>query len=274
MPELPEVETVKRGLEKQIIGKTIKNVVTSDKKLRFPYPKNLESSLEGQKIESLERRSKYILINLKNKKILVMHLGMSGKILFKDKNYKKFDKHDHFIVKFTDGFQLVFNDPRRFGLIDVVDVKEIKTHKLFKDLGAEPLTENFNGKYLKNVLNKKSVAIKQAIMDSHNLVGVGNIYASESLFRTSINPKTAANKINLNKLEELSKNIKIVLKEAIKSGGSTLRDYVRSDGDVGYFQHNFRVYGRENQPCFNCKNAIKKIVQQGRSTYFCPKCQK
>jgi formamidopyrimidine-DNA glycosylase len=274
MPELPEVETIKRGLEKQILGKTVKNVLTSDKKLRFPYPKNLAISLAGQKIENLARRSKYILINLQNKKILVIHLGMSGRILFKDKNYKKLDKHDHFILKFTDGTQLVFNDPRRFGLVDVVDKKEIESHKLFKDLGIEPLTTNFNGKHLKKLFNNKSIAIKQAIMDSHNLVGVGNIYASESLFRTKINPRVPASKIDIKKLEDLSKNIQIVLKEAIKAGGSTLKDYVGSDGDGGYFQHSFKVYGRENQPCFNCKNAIKKITQQGRSTYFCPKCQK
>lgn len=274
MPELPEVETVKRGLEKQIIGKIIGKVLTSDKRLRFEYPKGLEKSLLGQKIYALKRRSKYILIELTNDKILIMHLGMSGKILFKDKSYKKLDKHDHFILKFTDDDQIIFNDPRRFGLVDIVESKKLDSHKLFKDLGIEPLTAEFNGKHLKDIFRNKEQPIKLAIMDSHNLVGVGNIYASEALFRTKLNPKISAGKIKLEKLDELTENIKIVLKEAIKSGGSTLRDYVRSDGDVGYFQHSFKVYGRENQPCFTCKTPLKKITQQGRSTYFCPNCQK
>ncbi len=273
MPELPEVETVKRGLETQIVGKAIKEIFTSDKRLRMEYPKNLASSLKNRKILKLDRRSKYILIEIFGGETLVIHLGMSGRILFKEKAHKK-EKHDHFIVKFTDDTQIIFNDPRRFGLVTLIKNEEINSHKLFKDLGIEPLTKGFNGGYLQNVFKNKNLPIKQAIMDSHNLVGVGNIYASEALFRTKIDPKKPASKIARKNLDMLSENIKKVLLEAIKSGGSTLRDYVRSDGDVGYFQHSFKVYGRENQPCFSCQTALKKIVQQGRSTYFCPECQK
>jgi formamidopyrimidine-DNA glycosylase len=274
MPELPEVETVKNGLAKQIYGKTIKDVFVGSKKLRVPFPPKLSETLVDNKIIGLARRSKYILVELSNKKTLVIHLGMSGRILYKEGPYKKPEKHDHFILKFTDGSQIIFNDPRRFGLVTLIENKELNSHPLFKDLGAEPLEKGFDGKYLKKVFNKKSQPVKQALMDSHNLVGVGNIYASEALFRTKINPVTPAGKISPAKLKELSENIKIVLKAAIRSGGSTLRDYVRSDGDVGYFQHSFKVYGREKEPCVSCGSYIKRIVQQGRSTFFCPKCQK
>lgn len=274
MPELPEVETVKRGLEIEILDKTIKSIFTSDKKLRVPYNKELAIIPVNQKIRAIKRRSKYLLLELSNKHTIVIHLGMSGSIRFGDKKHNKIEKHDHFILEFSDGMKMIFNDPRRFGLVVLIKNSEVETHKLFKDLGAEPLTKEFNGKYLKNVFENKSVAIKQALMDANNLVGVGNIYASEALFRTGINPKTSAKNIKQPKLEELSKNIKIVLEAAIKSGGSTLRDHIRSDGDMGYFQHEFKVYGRDKQPCFVCKTEIQKIVQNGRSTFFCSKCQK
>jgi formamidopyrimidine-DNA glycosylase len=272
MPELPEVETVKRGLEMQIKGRVVNKLYLGKKRLRFPFPDNLEISLKGKKILGIDRRSKYLLVNV-GKEYLVIHLGMSGRILFEEGNYK-LQKHDHFILYFNDKTLLVFNDARRFGLIDLVSKNELENHKLFVHLGAEPLTKEFNGKYLQQKLTNKNIAIKQAIMDAKNLVGVGNIYASESLFRSYINPKTPAKEIGLKKLEDLSKNIKSVLNEAIISGGSTLRDYVRSDGDIGYFQHSFKVYGRENEPCINCGTSIKRIVQQGRSSFYCPVCQK
>ncbi len=274
MPELPEVETIKRGLEKQIVGKKIGSILTSDKKLRENYPKTISVELKNRIISSINRRSKYLLLNLDNKKILVIHLGMSGKILFKKQDNEKPDKHDHFIVNFTDNTRIVYNDPRRFGLITLVEEEKLNKHKLFKNLGIEPLSKGFNGTYLKDIFKDKSKAIKLSVMDANNLVGVGNIYASEALFRSGINPGRASGKITTNKLNELAENIKIVLKEAIRSGGSTLRDYVRSDGDVGHFQHSFKVYGREKEPCVSCGSSIKRIVQQGRSTYFCPKCQK
>ncbi len=274
MPELPEVETVKRGLEKQILNKEIKDVFISGKKLRFPYPEKLKEKITNKKIDSLDRRSKYLLLNLTNNQILVIHLGMSGKVLYKERLAKNFEKHDHLAVTFTDNSQIIFNDARRFGLVALVDKKELETHQLFKDLGIEPLDKKFNGKYLSEVFKNKKQPVKQALMDARNLVGVGNIYASESLFESGINPKIEAGKVKLVKLNALAENIKTVLQKAIRSGGSTLRDYVRSDGDVGYFQHQFKVYGREKQPCVKCKTGIKRIVQQGRSSFYCPTCQK
>jgi len=274
MPELPEVETVRRGLRKQIIAKKIDKVILSDKKLRIEYPKNIAKTLKSCQITDIGRRSKYLLIGLDNGAVLVMHLGMSGKILFKEKAVSKFDRHDHFIVNFTDGSQIIFNDPRRFGLVTLVTDKEMQKHRLFKGLGIEPLSKGFNGEYLKDIFKNKAQPVKLSVMNASNLVGVGNIYASEALFRAGIDPQKHSGKISLPKLQELAQNIKTVLKEAIISGGSTLRDYVRSDGDVGYFQHNFRVYGREKEPCVSCGISIKRIVQQGRSTFFCPKCQK
>lgn len=274
MPELPEVETVKRGLEPNILGKQIVGADVYRRDLRIEIPSTLEKELTGARIDSIKRRSKYLLIDYGKKNLLVIHLGMSGKLLYsKVAGYKK-QKHDHLKIKLNDDNIIIFNDARRFGLVTLIEKDSLNEHKLFSHLGAEPLTDGFNGQYLQEKLKNKTINIKQAIMDSKNLVGVGNIYASESLFRTGINPQKNANKISLKKLNELANNIKQVLSEAIESGGSTLRDYVRSDGDVGYFQHNFRVYGRENQPCVICSTPIKRIVQQGRSTFFCPKCQK
>lgn len=273
MPELPEVETVRSGLEKTIKGKLISSYFTSGKKMRQMPKKSELELLKNAKIKNIKRRSKYLLIELSNCNILIIHLGMSGKVIFKDRKYKP-QKHDHLILSFSDESKMVFNDPRRFGLYLIVDEKNIKAHKLFKDLGPEPLTSEFDANYLKDILKSKSVNIKQAIMDAANVVGVGNIYAAESLFRSGINPQTASNKINLNKLISLTQNIKQVLLEAIESGGSTLRDYVRSDGGLGYFQNKHYVYGRENLPCFICTTKIKRIRQQGRSTFYCPKCQK
>lgn len=273
MPELPEVETVCRGIAKKAIGKKIEQVWVSNKKMRFPAADNFEESLISRKILDVKRRSKYILIELDNDYYLVIHLGMSGKILFQESELYETKKHDHLIIDFDDGSNLVFNDARRFGMYDIIAKSSLENHKLFSELGIEPLDNGFDGKYLKEKFQKKAVNIKQAIMDAKNLVGVGNIYAAESLFRAGINPKISANKLSLKKLNLLSQKIKEVLKEAIESGGSTLRDYVRSDGDIGYFQNKHFVYGRENQPCFICGEKVKKIVQQGRSTFYCEKCQ-
>jgi len=274
MPELPEVETVKRGLEPEIKNKTISGIILRREKIRIPIPADLSEKFSGRKIHSVNRRSKYLLIDAGIEDYLVIHLGMSGKLLYNANSDGEFEKHDHVIINFTDDSRLVFNDARRFGLVTTVHKSEIESHKLFNHLGPEPLTDDFDASYLKAKLANKQVPIKQAIMDSANLVGVGNIYAAESLFRSNINPKRKAGEISLKRLEILCTNIKQVLLEAIESGGSTLRDYVRSDGDVGYFQHNFNVYGRENEPCVICSTNIKRITQQGRSTFYCPSCQK
>ncbi len=273
MPELPEVETVKRGLEKQITGKKIKSVFTSDKKLRVPFPKNLEASLKNASITAINRRAKYLLIDLDNGKSLIIHLGMSGKILFREKPYTP-QKHDHFILEFTDNSILVFNDARRFGLVTLEKTNNLQNNKLLANAGVEPFTKEFNEKYLKTKFENKTQNIKQAIMDATIISGVGNIYASEILFLSKIDPQARAGELNSPKLKLIIKNTNHVLQEAIKSGGSTLRDYVRSDGGLGYFQHQHKVYDRENQPCFTCGTNIKRITQQGRSTFFCPECQK
>lgn len=274
MPELPEVETVKRGLEKTILGKQISGCSVYRSDLRIPVPHDVAENLMEGEIKSILRRSKYLLIDYGKDSFLVMHLGMSGKILNSDVGRYNKAKHDHFCIDFSDNSKMIFNDPRRFGLVTIINKEEIESHKLFASLGPEPLTDEVDGKYLKLIFKDRKIAIKQALMDSRNLVGVGNIYACEALFRSGINPKKAAGDISEKRLEELSLDIKAVLLEAIKSGGSTLRDYVRSDGSSGYFQHNFRVYGRENQPCVICSTDIKRIVHQGRSTYYCPACQK
>ncbi len=272
MPELPEVETVKNGLEKHIVGKKIEAVFLGDKKLRVPFPPNLVEYIKKSKIVSLARRAKYILINLDNNRTLIIHLGMTGKLLFKHKPYTK-QTHDHFIMEFNDNSLVVFNDARRFGLVTFEDTKDVVKSKVLRDAGVEPFSDEFDEKYLWNAFRNKTQSVKQALMDGGILSGVGNIYASEALFLSSINPTIAAGKISIPKLKILKDNIVKVLAAAIKSGGSTLRDYVRSDGDVGHFQHEFKVYGRENQPCIVCRSLIKRIVQQGRSTFYCPKCQ-
>jgi len=274
MPELPEVETVRRGLEPNIKGKKINDIILRRKDIRIPIPEDLSESFSGNIIKSVGRRSKYLLLDAGLEDYLIIHLGMSGKLLYHAEENTDYLKHDHVIINFEDKSSIVFNDARRFGLVTTANIAELGEHKLFKHLGPEPLTGDFTAEYLKNKFKKKNVAIKQAIMDSKNLVGVGNIYAAESLFRSKINPITPANKVSFPKLKLLTENIKQVLEAAIESGGSTLRDYVRSDGDVGYFQHNFNVYGKENEPCLICATNIKRIVQQGRSTFYCPKCQK
>lgn len=274
MPELPEVETVRRGLEESIKNKKIAKVILRRKDLRAPFPKDFAKNLTGRKIKNINRRSKYLVIELDSEFALVAHLGMSGKILIVDKLPKNPAKHDHVLIEFSDGSGIIYNDARRFGLMTLVDKKSLDKHSLFKDLGPEPLSENFTPDILFNALRKKTSPIKTSIMDAHIVVGVGNIYACESLFRSQISPETKANKINKNELGLLVKNIRNVLNEAIDSGGSTLRDYVRSDGGLGYFQHKFNVYGREKEPCYTCGSAIKRIKQQGRSTFYCPECQR
>lgn len=272
MPELPEVETVCQGLKHHIKGLTISNIQTSDKNLRLPFPDF--SELKKQKIAGIIRRARYILINTDKKKTLLIHLGMSGKALFKERLPKKLEKHDHFIMKFEDGSALIYNDPRRFGLVDLVDSAKINQHKMIKNLGPEPLSDEFNAKYLAGQLKGKKINIKTAMMDNSIVVGVGNIYINESLFESRISPVREAQSLTLKELELLVTNIKKILEKAIKLGGSTLRDYVQANGDVGGFQFDFKVYGREGKECVKSNGKIKKIRQNGRSSFYCPTCQK
>ena len=274
MPELPEVETICRGLAKTLIGHKFARVQTFRDNLRFPFPKDFCKSLEGHKITAIERRAKYILINLDNGTTLIVHLGMSGRIVVHNNLRNKHDKHDHVIFQTDTGKEIVFNDPRRFGMMDIANSNETNIHKVIKDLGLEPLKNSFDGKALHELLKNRKVPVKLAIMNANLVVGVGNIYACESLFRSHILPARPASSLSLKECDTLASDIKIVLAEAIEAGGSTLKDYVAASGEAGYFQHNFKVYGREGQACVVCGHEIKRIVQGGRSTFFCSTCQK
>ncbi len=270
MPELPEVETIRLGLQ-DLVGKKINEIFLSAKKLRIASTLDLQG-LKQDLILSIERRARYLIINLASQKSLVIHLGMSGKITVAKKFLNL--KHDHFVCKFNDGSFLIFNDPRRFGFVDLVSTSELKTHRFLKKLGVEPLDKSFSYKHLSEKLKSKKMNIKTAMMDNEIVVGVGNIYINESLFDSGISPLRNACTLNKNEIEKLIKSIKTILAKAIKLGGSSINDYVKSSGEMGNFQNSFRVYGRAKEKCLHCKNLIKKIVQNGRSTFYCDICQK
>lgn len=270
MPELPEVETTKNGLVKLITTKTITKVEIKAPKLRYEIPTHLINTLVGEKIISINRVAKYILINIKSGS-LIIHLGMSGSLSVVNKD-SEIIKHQHFIIHFDNNKCLRLKDPRRFGA--VLWSAKGDTHKLLASLGVEPLTNNFNGKYLYNICKNKKRNIKAIIMDSHIVVGVGNIYALEALFMTKIAPMTTVDKLSLTQLNSLSIAIKSVLKDAIASGGTTLKDFSDVDKKAGYFVQKLLVYGRVGKPCFNCNTKIKRIVQNNRSSFYCGSCQK
>jgi len=267
MPELPEVETTKNGLAKLLTNKCITKVEIRNPNLRWRIDSSIQSNLANQTIQSFSRRGKYILFNLE-KGHLMIHLGMSGKIKVVD-IHEPVKKHDHFLLYFNDKV-MRFNDPRRFGSIFYLDNL---SHKLLNSLGVEPLEDKFHRDYLFENSRNKTQNVKAFIMDSKIVVGVGNIYACESLFKTGINPKTKANKISKQRYIDLTENIKKVLTRAIKAGGTTLQDFAKVDGKPGYFSQELSVYGRGNEHCFNCSGKIKRIVQNQRSTFYCPKCQ-
>jgi len=268
MPELPEVETTKNGLDSLLSNKTISKVEILNPNLRWTVEQSIISKLDNQTIRSFSRRGKYILFNL-DKGHLMIHLGMSGKI-----NVVNIDlplnKHDHFLLYFNNEI-MRFNDPRRFGSIFYLESLD---HKLLNSLGVEPLEDSFHENYLFDNSRNKTQNVKAFIMDSNIVVGVGNIYACESLFKAGINPKIKANKISKQRYSSLTNNIKEVLTKAIKAGGTTLQDFAKVDGKPGYFSQKLSVYGRENENCHNCNGKIKRIVQNQRSTFYCPKCQK
>ena len=275
MPELPEVEITRRGLL-PLLNQTVKNVVIRNASMRWPIPAHLPETLKNQKLISLERRAKYILATFQNEKLehgtLLLHLGMSGHISLLDRNYPP-EKHDHFDIEFTDKQILRLNDPRRFGAVLWAGL-EANKHALLQPLGPEPLSDEFNGKYLHESIRTRSAAIKVAIMNSHLVVGVGNIYASESLFRARINPQTPANQVSLAKCKQLADEIKNTLNDALKAGGSSLRDFVKTDGTPGYFQQEYFVYGRTDEPCKVCGKPIKMVRLGQRSTFYCVACQR
>lgn len=271
MPELPEVETVVRGLSATLVNRKIKSAVVNRAAIRTPITPGFADRVAGQKILGVRRRAKYLLIDLSHGDTILAHLGMSGKLVItRTKPEKK--KHDHAQFILSDALWLTFNDARRFGILEIYRTDEIDTLPTIRALGPEPFSKGFSQAYLKAALEKRTRPVKVALMDQGLVVGVGNIYASEALFDAKLPPILPAQNA-APYAKEIIAAIRKVLKKAIASGGSTLRDYVRSSGDAGEFQHRFQVYEREGKPCYACGSAIKKIQQAGRSTYYCPICQ-
>ena len=271
MPELPEVETTRVGITPHIIGSPINEVVIRNRNLRWPVTSGLAKKLQGHKIHSVTRRGKYLLLALDTGTVII-HLGMSGSLRIVETGTPA-DKHDHVDILFANGQCLRYHDPRRFGCI-LWTKDEPLQHKLIVSMGPEPLTDDFSAQHLFELSRNKKAAIKTFIMDSKVVVGVGNIYASEALFRAGIHPKRAAGKVSKARYEQLTRDIVEVLSEAISQGGTTLKDFVGGDGKPGYFQQTLAVYGREGEACVKCGAAVKCIVLGQRSTYFCSQCQK
>jgi formamidopyrimidine-DNA glycosylase len=271
MPELPEVETTLRGIAPHLNGQTVADVIIRNAKLRWPIPKDLPKLLHGQVIRGLQRRAKYLLIYFDHG-TLILHLGMSGSLRILTTPISP-DKHDHFDLVLTNGVIMRLRDPRRFGAV-LWHAGELSAHPLLSKLGPEPLLDGFNGDYLYRATRKRSAAIKLVIMDSHIVVGVGNIYANEALFRAGIKPQLSAGKISRLRCDQLVNEIRSTLGESIALGGSSLRDYVDSDGKQGYFQQHYWVYGRAKEACTKCGTSIRQIKQGQRSSFYCPSCQK
>lgn len=274
MPELPEVETVRRGLEPAMVGQRIIHADIRREGLRWPFPDNMAERLEGQRVERLRRRAKYILADLDGGETLIIHLGMSGRMLISDG--AELVKHDHVVLDMENGVRITFNDPRRFGMMDLCTTDNLDDHRMFAGMGPEPLGNAFNTEYLTARLKGRKMPIKSALLDQKIVVGLGNIYVCEALWRAGISPMHRAGDISAKKIALLVSTIRDVLLEAIESGGSSLKDYRQADGELGYFQHSFAVYGREGELCKKegCDQNIARIVQSGRSTFYCPKCQK
>ncbi len=293
MPELPEVETVRRGLEPMMDGARFAKVEVRQPKLRWPLPKDFAAHLEGRTVKGLGRRGKYLLLDLSSGDVLMMHLGMSGSFhVFRDGGEKntgryhhareKHVKHDHVVFHLSNGAIVTFNDPRRFGFMKLTPRETLDQHPLMKAMGPEPLGNAFDAAMLARACAGKKTSLKAALMDQKIVAGLGNIYVCEALHRARLSPKRMASTIASRKGEPneraaaLVDGIKAVLEDAIEAGGSSLRDHRRTDGALGDFQHSFRVYDRAGKACptRGCNGTIKRIVQVGRSTFFCPVCQK
>ena len=288
MPELPEVETVRRGLAPAMEGARFTRVEVRDRRLRWPLAKDFEKRLTGQTVEGLGRRAKYLLADLSSGDVLVMHLGMSGSfrvgkdakpgVYYHEKS--KSTAHDHVVFHMSKGATVTFNDPRRFGSMKLVKRANIEHEPLLRGLGLEPLGNEFDAAMLAQACAGKRTSLKAALLDQRVVAGLGNIYVCEALFRAHLSPKRQASTIAgrngqpNERAAALVDAIKAVLTDAIEAGGSSLRDHRRTDGALGDFQHNFRVYDREGELCPDCKGKIKRIVQTGRSTFYCPSCQK
>ena len=268
MPELPEVETTLRAIKK-FQGQNLTNIKVHNRNLRWAVAKDLEKNSKNQKLIDIHRRAKYIIFELENT-YLLLHLGMSGslRILKSEDNY--FLKHDHIEFIF-DNEKIIYNDPRRFGSLHIA--KDINSHKLISGLGPEPLSENFNGAYLLDCCKRSKTNIKSLIMNQKNVVGIGNIYASESLYLSRVNPQKESQKLDIEECKRIVSSSKKVLIEAIKVGGTTLKDFYSADGSAGYFKIKLNVYGRNGQKCKNCEEEILKVTINQRATFYCPNCQ-
>ena len=283
MPELPEVETVRRGLEPVMAGAVIARAEVNRPDLRWPLPERMAERLTGQRVLRLGRRSKYILADLERGETLIVHLGMSGRMLVSGDPLGRFhhehtapEKHDHVVLHMANGARITFNDARRFGHMDLTPTAVLDAHWLIRDLGPEPLGNRFDAAYLTEAFKGRRTPVKSALLDQRIVAGLGNIYVSEALFRAGIHPRRHAGRISARRIEALVPIVRQVLREAIEAGGSSLRDHRQASGELGYFQHTFRVYDREGAPCTtpNCPGTIRRIVQSGRSSFYCPICQR
>lgn len=283
MPELPEVETVRRGLTPAMEGVVIERADVNRPDLRWPFPERMAERLSGQRVDRLRRRSKYILADLSSGETLLIHLGMSGRMTVSGDPLGQFvrehpmpEKHDHVVFHMANGARVTFNDPRRFGAMDLLATATMENHKLLAVLGPEPLGNDFHEQHLIDAFKGRNTPVKSALLDQGIVAGLGNIYVCEALYRAGVSPRRKAGQISATRVAALVPIIRQVLQEAIEAGGSSLRDFRQADGELGYFQHSFDVYGREGQACRTegCEASIKRITQSGRSSFYCAQCQR
>ncbi|UWQ49836.1 bifunctional DNA-formamidopyrimidine glycosylase/DNA-(apurinic or apyrimidinic site) lyase [Leisingera caerulea] len=283
MPELPEVETVKRGLAPAMEGAVIARAQVNRPDLRWPFPPAMAERLTGARVNALRRRSKYILADLDTGETLLIHLGMSGRMTVSGDPLGQFthehpqaEKHDHVVLDMDNGARITFNDPRRFGAMDLLETAAAESHKLLAVLGPEPLGNDFHEDHLVAAFKGRNTPVKSALLDQGIIAGLGNIYVCEALFRAGISPRRKAGQIAAHRVAALVPIIRQVLQDAIRAGGSSLRDFRQASGELGYFQHSFDAYGREGEPCRRegCAGSIARITQSGRSTFYCVKCQR
>ncbi|WP_170345657.1 bifunctional DNA-formamidopyrimidine glycosylase/DNA-(apurinic or apyrimidinic site) lyase [Ruegeria atlantica] len=283
MPELPEVETVRRGLSPAMEGVVIERADVNRPDLRWPFPERMAERLTGQRVERLRRRSKYILADLSSGETLLIHLGMSGRMTVSGDPLGQFvhdhpavQKHDHVVFHMANGARITFNDPRRFGAMDLLQTDNAENHKLLSVLGPEPLGNDFHDQHLIDAFKDKNTPVKSALLDQGIVAGLGNIYVCEALYRGRVSPRRKAGQISAPRVAALVPIIRQVLQDAIEAGGSSLRDFRQADGELGYFQHSFDVYGREGEACRTegCGAPIKRITQSGRSSFYCAQCQR
>ena len=282
MPELPEVETVRRGLEPFLVGRTLADVQQRRPDLRWPLPERFAERLTGRRVVRAGRRSKWLLLDLDADETWMVHLGMSGRMLIDgdtttDLHHERSTpaKHDHVIVTTDQNVQITYNDARRFGAMDLWPTSDLDGHKHLAGIGPEPLGNEFHADVLAAAMSGRQSPVKAVLLDQRTVAGLGNIYVCEALYRAGIHPTRIADGISAKRVGDLAGEIVATLSDAIAAGGSSLRDYRQADGELGYFQHSFKVYDREGQPCADpeCKGVVRRIVQSGRSTFYCPRCQ-